>query len=175
VHHFRKQIGQTASRLDTSSYHIPRDMAQRVTVQQVAFLRRDAVLLESRAQHIVEGHGDLRPEHICLTDDPVIFDCIEFDRALRVLDPVDELSFLGMECAHLGASTLGFLALKTYAEATGDTVPGRLVRFYQSHRAMERARIAVRHTRRPHTADEAKWSHQATAYLELAAHYADWM
>jgi aminoglycoside phosphotransferase family enzyme len=175
VRHFRKQIGQTASRLNTSPYHIPRDMAQRVAAQQLAFLRRDAVLLESRAQHIVEGHGDLRPEHICLTDDPVIFDCIEFDRALRVLDPVDEIGFLGMECKHLGASALGTLALTTYADATGDVFPDRLVRFYQSHRAMERAQIAVRHTRRPRTADEAKWSRQATAYLELAAHYAERM
>jgi len=175
VHRFRKQIGQTASRLSTSPYHIPRDMAQHVAVQQLAFLRRDAVLLGSRAQHIVEGHGDLRPEHICLTDDPVIFDCIEFDHALRVLDPVDELGFLGMECTHLGASALGALALATYSDATGDAFPDRLVRFYQSHRAMERAQIAVRHTRRPHTADEAKWSRQATAYLELAAHYADRM
>ena len=35
---------------------------------------------------IVEGHGDLRPEHVCLEAPPVMFDRIEFSRALRLVD-----------------------------------------------------------------------------------------
>ena len=36
--------------------------------------------LEERVKrgYVVEGHGDLRPEHICLSDPPVIIDCLEF-------------------------------------------------------------------------------------------------
>jgi aminoglycoside phosphotransferase family enzyme len=34
----------------------------------------DGTLLKNRVMqgHIVEGHGDLRPEHVCLSDPPVI-------------------------------------------------------------------------------------------------------
>ncbi len=52
-----------------------------------------------RMGRIVEGHGDLRPEHICLGAPPVIIDCLEFSRDLRLLDPFDEFAFLGLECA----------------------------------------------------------------------------
>ena len=55
----------------------------------VAFLRaQPEVLIERhRAGKIVEGHGDLRPVHICLAPEPVIIDCLEFSQALRLVDP----------------------------------------------------------------------------------------
>ena len=59
------------------------------------------------AGRIIDGHGDLRPEHICLTARPVVFDCLEFDPRLRLLDVADELSFLAMECDRLGAGAVG--------------------------------------------------------------------
>ena len=63
-----------------------------------------SVVGERAAQgRIVEGHGDLRPEHIFLDGTPRIIDCLEFDRDLRLLDPVDELAFLALECERLGA------------------------------------------------------------------------
>ncbi len=175
VHHFHEQAQSKAAALKVSPYHLPQDVVQTIFEQQCDVLQRTPQLLETRArkQRIVEGHGDLRPEHLCLVDDPIIFDCIEFDRALRVLDPVDELSYLGMECEYLGAAGLGSLVLETYIDATHDAAPDRLVYFYRSYRALERAQIAVRHTRRPGTADEAKWSQQAHQYLDLAAHYAN--
>jgi aminoglycoside phosphotransferase family enzyme len=51
---------------------------------------------------IIEAHGDLWPEHICLEDKPVIIDCLEFNRALRILDTVSELAFLALECEQRG-------------------------------------------------------------------------
>lgn len=47
-----------------------------------------------RAGRIVDGHGDLRPEHICLSDPIAIFDCIEFSLDFRCIDIADELAFL---------------------------------------------------------------------------------
>lgn len=42
----------------------------------------------------VDGHGDLHSGNIFLLDRPVIFDCIEFDEHLRILDVLSELAFL---------------------------------------------------------------------------------
>src|SRR5690606_26922993 len=72
------------------------------------------------AGHVVEGHGDLRPEHVCLEPAPVVIDCLEFDRALRLVDAADELAFLALECERLGDATVGERVLAAYAEACGD-------------------------------------------------------
>jgi len=44
-----------------------------------------------RQRRIVAGHGDLRPEHVCLLAQLVVIDCLEFNREFRILDTVDEL------------------------------------------------------------------------------------
>jgi aminoglycoside phosphotransferase family enzyme len=61
--------------------------------------------LEARAASgcLVDGHGDLRPEHICFQDGVIIFDCLEFSEVLRQVDPVDEIAYLAIECSRLGA------------------------------------------------------------------------
>ena len=175
VRRFHDRITKSTHALAASAYHISRDQVRALYEAQEEFLRRTPRLLEVRArdEHIVEGHGDLRPEHICLTDEPVVFDCLEFSRTLRILDPVDELSFLAMECERLGEADVGPLVLETYADVTGDRPPDPLIHFYKSYRALQRAQIAVRHTRRPDTIDEARWSRQADAYLQLATRHAD--
>jgi aminoglycoside phosphotransferase family enzyme len=121
-----------------------------------------------RARRIIEAHGDLRPEHICLTDPPVIIDCLEFNRNLRLLDPVDELSFLGLECERLGAPLVGATMLDLYREATGDAPAEELIAFYKSYRACLRAKIAAWHLRDSEIREPEKWPALARTYLELA-------
>ncbi len=87
------------------------------------------------AGRIVEGHGDLRPEHIWLGEPPAIIDCLEFSAELRTLDVADELGFLALECERLGAPQLGRALLDAYAGAAGDVPDAALVDFYQAWRA----------------------------------------
>ena len=56
-----------------------------------------------RDRRIVDGHGDLRPEHIWLDDPIEIIDCLEFNARLRAVDPFDEIAFLSLKCERLGA------------------------------------------------------------------------
>jgi len=52
--------------------------------------------------------GFVRDPHtanIFLYDDPVIFDCIEFNHAMRQLDAPDELAFLCMDSGPAGERT----------------------------------------------------------------------
>ena len=76
------------------------------------------------AAWIVEGHGDLRPEHVCLTEPIVIFDCLEFNEELRSIDPFDELAFLGMECALLGEPAVGRHLMDRVGERLGPDSAG---------------------------------------------------
>lgn len=86
------------------AYQLPTDLIKKMITALQLFLTDHDDLLEERvsAGMIVEGHGDLRPEHICLDNKPVIFDCLEFNKELRTVDIADELAFPAMECEMLG-------------------------------------------------------------------------
>ena len=132
-------------------------------------LARHSDLIGPRAERLVEGHGDLRPEHVGLGDgQPVIIDCLEFRRDFRIIDPVDELAFLGIECEHLGAAWVGPELLHCYREIVGDDPPAPLVDFYAARRATLRAKLAIWHLRDRDVRSTVAWPDVATAYLELA-------
>lgn len=167
---FAHTIANNRDALAQGRYGLDSDLVARISAAQLAFLDRNARRIGSRAHTLVEGHGDLRPEHVCLSDPPVFIDCLEFDRSLRIVDPVDELGYLAMECRFLGHKPVAESILNAYFAATGDFVNESLIRFYQSCRAVTRAKLAAWHL------DDAvvnggreKWSAHARGYLRLAA------
>lgn len=117
---------------------------------------------------IVEGHGDLRPEHVWLGEPPAIIDCLEFDRALRLVDPFDEVAYLGLECERLGAPWIGPRLVEGLADGLAERPPDDLIGFYRAARAEMRARFALRHLLEPSPREPAKWLPAAQAYLALA-------
>jgi aminoglycoside phosphotransferase family enzyme len=135
---------------------------------QLAFLERRAELFDQHVRdgRIVEGHGDLRPEHICLVPEPAIIDCLEFSRKLRLVDPADELAFLALECERLGNPAVGRWFLEVYSEVSGDAPPAPLLRFHRTYRALRRATIAAWHLQDPSVRDRAGWRERAQWYLD---------
>jgi uncharacterized protein len=135
-----------------------------------ARLMADRALLEERvrASKIVDGHGDLRPEHICFLEPIIIFDCLEFNAELRQVDPFDELAFLGVECALLGAPAIGKKLVARMGELLADPAPARLVSLYGAWRAVLRARLAIAHLLDPVPRLPEKWEPLASRYLALA-------
>jgi aminoglycoside phosphotransferase family enzyme len=126
-------------------------------------------LLDARvaAGRVVEGHGDLRPEHVALGPVPAVIDCLEFARDLRILDPVDELAYLALECERLGAPEVGAAFLEEYRRLAGDDPPERLLEVYAVMRSLVRAKLAVWRMREP-GADRARWTARAADYVRLA-------
>jgi aminoglycoside phosphotransferase family enzyme len=153
------------------AYGLPPYQIEAIHAAQLGFLQHEAGLFEQRAGRVVEGHGDLRPEHVCLEASPVVIDCLEFKREFRILDAADELAFLAMECERLGAPQVGRMVFDTYTAITGDTPPPKLIDFYKSCRACLRAKLAVWHTRDHEVPDHAKWLGRAREYLALAEAY----
>jgi aminoglycoside phosphotransferase family enzyme len=122
-----------------------------------------------RARRLVDGHGDLRPEHIWLGPEPAIIDCLEFNARLRTVDPFDELAFLDLECERLGAAWVGRYLRRRVGRALRDGPSSELFTFYRCHRAMLRARLAIAHLLEPRPRTAEKWPRLARAYLRLAA------
>ncbi len=157
--------------------HVPdtlRRQVQRLTSAQLRFLASDAEMLHDRAcdGRILDGHGDLRPEHIYLTGAPVVIDCLEFNDDLRKLDVADELAFLGMECERLGAKWVGDLVLEEYQRASGDRPPEKLLNFYKLYRANVRAKVAALRAGQLSHRRLASERTRMQAYLDLADRYA---
>jgi aminoglycoside phosphotransferase family enzyme len=135
--------------------------------------RPELLIERHQAGRIVEGHGDLRPEHICLEREPVIIDCLEFSRTLRIVDPADELAFLALECAMLGEPEAGALLQRRYENLTGDRPPASLIAWYTGFRALLRARLSALHSLEPAPRSPEAWLAQAKRYLDAALGYTE--
>jgi aminoglycoside phosphotransferase family enzyme/predicted kinase len=109
------------------------------------FLTDNAELLRTRVAEgwIRDGHGDLRPEHVCLEgeDRTQIFDCVEFSPAIRCADVASDLAFLLMEFDRLDLDEVAKDLEDRYREA-GISLPRSLLRLYRAHRALVRAKVA---------------------------------
>ncbi|AMN48405.1 hypothetical protein ACG33_15125 [Steroidobacter denitrificans] len=144
---------------------------ERIVAGQVEFLQVFAKTLEARcaAGRIVDAHGDLRPEHILLGENPQIIDCLEFSAALRLLDTAEEIMFLALECEQLDRADLAHEITALYRELSGDFVSQNLLDFYSSRRAMVRALICVRHLDEPMDEDlRRRWIERGHGYLAKA-------
>lgn len=133
-------------------------------------LARGAALLQERAarERLVEGHGDLRPEHVCLLHPPVVIDCLEFNALLRQVDPFDELAFLALECDMAGAPWVGPQLIHSLSLALGDAPVAAVMQLYTAHRALLRARQAMAHLLDDTPRLPEKWPPLAQRYIERA-------
>lgn len=170
---FQRAIERNLKELSRPEYGLQTESVRDLCTAQLAFLDNRKILFDERirAGRIVEGHGDLRPEHVCLEPEVKIIDCLEFSRELRIVDPVDELGFLALECERLGASDLGKGLLDAYSEMSGDRPDPALIHFYQGYRAALRARIAIKHLDEEKFRYSAEWRRRAGDYLHLAQSY----
>jgi aminoglycoside phosphotransferase family enzyme len=152
-------------------FHIPAGSVRYIDAMQRRFLTERAELLAERVRtrRIVDGHGDLRPEHVCLGDPVRIIDCLEFNARLRMVDPFDEIAFLCVECERLGAAWAGEYLRRRIMRALHDGDSEELFIFYRCHRATLRARLAIAHLLEPTPRTPEKWAPLARTYLRLAA------
>ncbi|KAA5543130.1 hypothetical protein FYK55_12665 [Roseiconus nitratireducens] len=145
----RRQVAQAAKRIAASIDRNHCELAGRVC-----------------GGHVIDAHGDLRPEHLCLTDPPVIIDCLEFSRRLRQQDTASEIAFLVMECEKLGDRTVGSWVRHAYFEFTGDDVSPELRRLYEWLHAFSRTYLAISHLEDADVENPTKWIHAAQWYLD---------
>jgi len=150
-------------------YGLPADLLESIIRTQLSYLKQEPGSFDDRIREgrIIEAHGDLRPEHICLENEPVIIDRLEFNRDFRVLDAASDLAFLALECERLGAPWVSDLILDTYRDETGDHPPERLLAFYKNYHACLRAKIAVCRLKDHGVPDWQKWTGRARQYLQL--------
>lgn len=132
--------------------------------------------LEARreAGWIRECHGDLHLANMVLWEDRVrIFDCLEFNDALRWIDTASEAAFLIMDLQRRGRPDLAARWRTLYFEWLGDYDAVPLLPYYQAYRAMVRAKVASLTAQQPGLTEEERERQRAEAgtLARLAASY----
>jgi len=139
------------------------------------FMQKQLPLFEQRIAggKIRDCHGDLHLQHICLTDEILIFDCIEFNQRFRYSDVVADLAFLLMDLDFHGYPLLSADLASSYLNISHDWSLILLLDFYKSYRAYVRGKVTSFCLDDPDISPAEKDSalKQARRYFHLAHHY----
>ncbi len=173
VEDLHRRIREDTNTLAERRYRLDRNLIKRIAtaLHGIAYDLEHTLRERVGAGRIVEGHGDLRPEHVYFAPEPVVIDCLEFNPGLRTLDAIDEISLLAMECDRCGANWVRKRLLRCYAESSRDESSERLYCFFMACRAMLWAKLAVWHLARDPERNRDKWMNRSTEYLALAHNY----
>jgi aminoglycoside phosphotransferase family enzyme len=124
---------------------IPLSKAERthLEVETAAWLDDLRPVLAGRINtgRIREGHGDLRLQHVYLTEPWSVIDPLEFDRSLRFCDVAAEICFLAMELDELGRRDAADYIIDRYATLTDDDSLLTVAPFFKRYRAVVRGKI----------------------------------
>jgi aminoglycoside phosphotransferase family enzyme/predicted kinase len=119
----------------------PRVRALRCAMEAVLAARREELRLRGRRGLVVDGHGDLRSEHVLLTDPLQVVDAVEFDPALRIVDVACDLGFLVMDLEGAGAHELAAALVEGYRHAGGEPGDSGLLAAMACYRALVRVKV----------------------------------
>lgn len=172
VRRLRRQIAANRRELQRFGARLQQRLVDQVASAQLECLARLRAALAERGAHVVDGHGDLKPEHVCLGPPLCVIDRLEFDPELRRLDPFEELAFLALELERIGHQDLAAQLLRRSALLCRDHVAGAVIHFYMSHRAATRAMLAAWHLDDPQFPDARPWIARAHSYLRDALRHA---
>ena len=145
------------------------------------FLHNHAGVIERRHRDglVRDCHGDLHSKNIFLYEDPVIFDCIEFNTDFRYSDVLNDVAYLCMDLDMWGRPDLSDLFYSIYSrEFSGQPEPDadtrRLYNYYKCFRANVRAKVNAMNAKELEEGPQ-KQEHllELKKYLELMGSYMD--
>jgi uncharacterized protein len=141
------------------------------------FLEKYAQRFQERVEEgwIRDLHGDLHSGNIFLYQDPIIFDCIEFNDSFRQIDLLYEIAFLCMDLEHFGRQDLSGDVLHIYQESLNcfkKEEDRELFNYFKALRANVRAKVFFLNAQSD-TDQVSKENHLkiAKSYLELLFDY----
>ncbi len=124
---------------------------------------------------IRDCHGDLHSGNIFLYEDPIIFDCIEFNPDFRRIDVLNEIAFFCMDLEAYGRKDLSALFVKTYLkhlEAVKSEAELGLLTYFKCYRANVRLKVnAIRLEQSPDGEEREQVTDAVRLYLDLVKGY----
>jgi aminoglycoside phosphotransferase family enzyme/gluconate kinase len=164
---------QIRQHLHNNKYDEQLDLLEGWSKETFGSLKR---VFEQRKQegYIRECHGDMHLRNLVwFNGEPLAFDCLEFNPALRWIDTLSEVAFLVMDLQDRNEPELAQRFLNAYLEHCGDYQGMHVFHFYLAYRALVRAKVDAIRAGQPGIAEVDK--HEAEeefhAYLKLAQSY----
>lgn len=129
--------------LDYINITIPEYQYKLIKDYMERFLAKNKALFEKRVtdHKIRDCHGDLHLDHICIVDEIIIFDCIEFNERFRYGDIAEDVAFLTMDIDFNGYNKYADAFINSYIRFSGDTDLTALLNFYRCHYAYVRGKV----------------------------------
>src|SRR3989338_2666591 len=156
--------------LTQDEYNLIKDFSYKFIVHNKSILKKRVA-----ENKIKDCHGDLRTEHICISDKIYIFDSIEFNDRFRCADVASEVAFLAMDLDFLGEGILSKYFVNSYIEISGDTDIYKVINFYKCYRAYVRGKVESFKLNDPNIQpkEKEKSLNSARGHFKLAASYTD--
>ncbi len=134
-------------------------------------LKEDLFKGRIAAGAIIDGHGDMRIEHIYFEKDQAyLFDCIEFNDRFRYQDRLLDFAFLLMDLEYNDYNKISEIMFEKYCRKFNEKKIETLCSFYKCYRAYVRGKVEG------FMYDETKADEnlkRAKRYFGLSALYAD--
>jgi predicted kinase len=153
--------------------------------QQYLTLYEPVLRQRVRQRRVIDGHGDLRCENICLpaprrqagqaglTVRPVIFDCVEFQPAFRCGDMANDFSFLVMDLEFRGRRDLAEALVARYRRGIHDSTLELVLPLYKCHRSLVRGKVrGLAWLQHPTTTQGRRAKALSRRHFRLALRYA---
>lgn len=134
---FEQTVDHVGSLLTHPAHAVLQDYTDRFYDAHAALLNR-----RRTGGHFIDGHGDLRLEHIHISDrGTCIYDCIEFNDRFRHLDVANDVAFLAMDLDGHGCRPLSRYFVQQMADRLDDPELLDMVPFYKVYRAYVRGKV----------------------------------
>ncbi len=122
------------------------DLIEKAIMNSDTFLDQNEQFIAKRikAGFWRDGHGDLHSKNIFLYQDPVIFDCIEFNDTFRQIDVLNEVAFFCMDLEAFQRGDLSKQFMQTYLElfpCMKSQNEEKLFTYYKCYRTNVRAKV----------------------------------
>jgi aminoglycoside phosphotransferase family enzyme/adenylate kinase family enzyme len=159
-----------------SQHQLKKPMTQLHQWSNKQYRKLETTLQERKKNGFVrECHGDLHLRNIVIYKGHVTpFDGIEFNSNLRWIDVMSELAFLLMDIEDHNRFDLSRRLRNSYLEITGDYTGLSVLHFYQTYRAMVRAKVAGLQFLQSTNSSESKNEspiQEINNYIKLACRY----
>lgn len=160
--------------LDAVKKDLPAPMVRRATKAMEGvevYLGQEKKFIENRRQAgwVRDVHGDLHARNIFLYEDPVVFDCIEFNPDFRRIDLLNEVAFFCMDMEAADKPELASAFMKAYLPCVPGVDEGAdsLFIYFKAYRANVRAKVNF--------LQAAQGKPGSEAALKAGVHYLGWM
>ncbi|HEK25532.1 MAG TPA: gluconokinase [Hydrogenobaculum sp.] len=133
---------------------------------------KDLFYKRQKEGYVVDGHGDIRLEHVVMVKDICIMDAIEFNDRFRIQDQINDMCFLSMELELKGYKDFAKIYEDAYKNATKDKDFEIFLDFYKCYRAYVRGKVTSFLLNDPHVENKDSVVESAKRFFKLAKEYA---